>query len=122
GGELKMGDTPSVAWLLKGTPGDPSQPSWGGRFVRAWDRPYYRFNRMTTQTDRMQEFGILELALPLGTDAPKKPVARLEVTNQSLKGDFPGDGTVYFRFSPKAAGTYNFTIKINMPSRNSRII
>ena len=40
GGTIKMGDTPSVAWLLSGTPEDPSQPGWGGRFVRAWERPY----------------------------------------------------------------------------------
>jgi hypothetical protein len=28
--DLKMGDTPSVAWLLKGEPEDPSKPGWGG--------------------------------------------------------------------------------------------
>ena len=39
-GDIKMGDTPSVGWVLKGTPDDPSQPGWGGRFVRAWERPY----------------------------------------------------------------------------------
>lgn len=54
GGEIKMGDTPSVGWLLRGTPTDPSKPSWGGRFVRAWDRPYYQFDRLTTKEDRMQ--------------------------------------------------------------------
>lgn len=34
GGNVKMGDTPTVLYLLKGTPDDPTQPSWGGRFVR----------------------------------------------------------------------------------------
>jgi hypothetical protein len=46
-GDIKMGDTPSVGWMLKDTPGDPSQPGWGGRFVRAWKRPYSCFERMT---------------------------------------------------------------------------
>ena len=68
-GSIKMGDTPSVAWLLKGTPEDPTQPSWGGQFVRAWDRPYARFNRLTTTDDQMEVFGILELVLPLGDNA-----------------------------------------------------
>jgi len=36
-GRLKMGDTPSVAWLLKGDPEDPTQPSWGGKFVHVED-------------------------------------------------------------------------------------
>jgi hypothetical protein len=120
GGEIKMGDTPSVAWLLKGTPEDPSQPSWGGRFVRAWDRPYYQFDQLPTKADSMQEFGIMELALPLETDVPESSVAWLEVTNQSLGGYFPGDGTVRFRFSPKAAGPYEFEIKSNLSSLDGK--
>jgi hypothetical protein len=32
-GEIKMGDTPSVAFLLKGAPNNPAAPSWGGQFV-----------------------------------------------------------------------------------------
>jgi hypothetical protein len=32
-GRIKMGDTPSVAYLLRGDPGDPTGPHWGGRFV-----------------------------------------------------------------------------------------
>ena len=47
-------------------------------------------------------------------------VAWLEVTNQSLGGYFPGDGTVRFRFSPKAAGSYDFAIKSNLPSLDGR--
>jgi len=115
-GAIKMGDSPSVAWLLKGSPEDPSKLGWGGRFVRTWNRPYYHFKRFTTKEDSMQEFGILEFNLPLGPGVPTNPKARLEVTNQSLVGYFPGDGTVRFRFSPKAAVDYDFTIRSNVPS------
>jgi hypothetical protein len=59
GGTIKMGDTPSVCWLLTGTPEDPSQPGWGGRFVRAGERPYRLFDRLTTKDDHMETFGIL---------------------------------------------------------------
>ena len=38
-GEIKMGDTPSFAWLLRGSSDDPTKPSWGGSYVR---RPGYR--------------------------------------------------------------------------------
>lgn len=34
GGSIKMGDTPTMSFLLKGTPDDPTKPSWGGQFVR----------------------------------------------------------------------------------------
>jgi len=114
--QIKMGDTPSVGWLLRGTPEDPSQPGWGGRFVRAWERPYARFDRLTTKADRIEVFGILELALPLGDRAPDRPQAQIVVENQSLIGYAPGDGTMRFRFCPKAVKTYSFTIRGNVPS------
>lgn len=34
---IKMGDTPSVAYLLKGDPNDPTTPHWGGQFVQKPD-------------------------------------------------------------------------------------
>ncbi len=118
--DLKMGDTPSVGRLLKGTPGDPTQPGWGGRFVRAWKRPYLCFERMTRNDDRMEVFGILELALPMGKDFPERPEAALQVENQKLSGHAPGDGTMRFRFCPKAAKTYRFMIQSNVPALNGK--
>ncbi len=119
-GDIKMGDTPSVGWLLKGMPEDPSQPGWGGRFVRAWERPYARFDRLTTTSDRIEVFGILEMVLPLGDGAPAKPQAEIDVENQSLIGHTPGDGTIRFRFCPKAAKAYNFTIRSNVPALDGK--
>jgi len=113
-GTIKMGDTPSVGWLLRGTPEDPSQPSWGGHFVRAWERNYSLYDHLPTEADRMEEFGILELALPLGENAPQDAEAQLVVENQSIKGHVLDDGTMRFRFSPKAARVFHFTIKSNV--------
>ncbi len=39
GGRIKMGDTPSYAFLLRGNPDDPTKESWGGRFVKRKGRP-----------------------------------------------------------------------------------
>jgi hypothetical protein len=117
---LKMGDTPSVGWLLQGTPEDPSQPGWGGQFVRAWVRPTYGFDRLTTIDDRMEVFGILELALPLGDGLPEKPEAQLDVENQSLIGHAPGDGTMRFRFCPKGATAYRFAIRSNVAALDGK--
>ena len=118
--DIKMGDTPSVGWLLQGDPEDPSQPGWGGRFVRAWERPYSRFERMTTAKDRMQVFGILELVLAMGKDIPEQPEAVLPVENQRLPGHAPGDGTMRFRFCPKAAKPYRFAIRSNVPALHGK--
>lgn len=40
-GRIKMGDTPSVAFLLRGQPDDPTMESWGGCFVKRTDRPQW---------------------------------------------------------------------------------
>jgi hypothetical protein len=120
GGTIKMGDTPSVGWLLKGTPEDPSQPGWGGQFVRAWERPYIVFNRLTTKADRIEQFSIFELVLPVGTAAPARAEAVMQIENQSLAGDFDKKGTVRFRFSPKAVKTYSYRIRSNVPTLDGK--
>lgn len=116
GGTIKMGDTPSVGWLLFGHPGNPSQPGWGGRFVRAWERPHAVFHRLTNETDKIEQFCIFELVLPVGDKVPAKPEASMRIENQSLIGDFGLKGSVRFRFSPKAAKTYSYTIRSNVPT------
>ncbi|HUG10302.1 MAG TPA: FAD-dependent oxidoreductase [Opitutaceae bacterium] len=42
-GDIKMGDTPSVLYLLNGVADDPEASGWGGRFVRPFpnERPHY---------------------------------------------------------------------------------
>jgi hypothetical protein len=49
GGSIKMGDTPSYAFLLWGTPEDPTQESWGGRFVRKEGRSHWWIDRPEPQ-------------------------------------------------------------------------
>jgi hypothetical protein len=120
GGVIKMGDTPSVNWLLRGTPGEPAWPGWGGRFVRAWDRPFARFDRLTTAEDRIEIFGILELVLPLGPGAPAQPEGRMIVTNQSLVGHPDGQGNLRFRFCPRDPTVFSYEIRSNAPALDGR--
>jgi hypothetical protein len=88
--------------------------------VRAWARPFVTFERLTTAADRIEHFAILELVLPLGDGAPPQPEASLVVENQSLVGDVDGARRVHFRFSPKEAKTYSYTIRGNVPSLDGR--
>ncbi|MFP4088827.1 MAG: DUF1593 domain-containing protein [Cyclobacteriaceae bacterium] len=39
--DIKMGDTPSVFYLLSGNPEDPTDESWGGTFIKDSQRPNY---------------------------------------------------------------------------------
>jgi lysophospholipase L1-like esterase len=113
---LKMGDSPSVGWLLHGRPHDPTFPGWGGQFVRAWERVHRVFDRLTTEADTIEQFGVFELVLPLGVDAPALPAARMVIENQQLVGFADGQGAIRFRFSPKEAKVYPYTIQGNLPA------
>ena len=63
-GTIKMGDSPSVGWLLHGTPDDPTQPGWGGQFVRLQEGRKTVFKRLTSEADQAGAFGVVEFALP----------------------------------------------------------
>ena len=117
-GTIKMGDSPSVGWLLHGTSSDPMQAGWGGQFVRPWSRSPVVAHRLTSGEDSLEQFGIFELVLPVKTTGTGKPEASMIVENQSLSGFFDREGNVHFRFSPKDAKTYNYSIGSNVPELN----
>lgn len=117
---LKMGDSPSVGWLLHGQPEDPTKPGWGGQFVRAWERAHKVFDRLTTEADAIEQFGVFELVLPLGEGAPAEPAAKMVIGNQQLIGHVDGRGAIRFRFSPKEAKPYRYTIRGNLPALDGK--
>lgn len=70
-GVMKMGDSPSVGYLLSGKPDDPRVGGWGGKFVPIWDGRKTVFARLTTEADTAEAFGVVEfeLAVPVGMTA-----------------------------------------------------
>src|SRR5688572_9800941 len=99
-----MGDTPAVAYLLRGTPDDPTQPGWGGKFVRIWDGRKSTFDRLTTAADRVEALGTVEILLS------ESASNRMLVDNRiNLVGETIG-GRVRFRFSPRDAKVWNYVV------------
>jgi hypothetical protein len=117
GGRIKMGDTPSVAYLLRGTPEDPTQPSWGGRYVRAWPRQRLVVrDRPARASDEVEQFGIIELASAVPNSAGQV-AATLVVDDQ----EFPAwvdaaTGTLRLRFMPKDAKRWSYRIRSTLPT------
>lgn len=108
GGALKMGDTPTVGWLLHGNPEDPSQPGWGGRFVRVWDGRKVTFDRMTTEADKIEGCGEAEFALPLPRGMTRDHTAKL-MLDYRVPCAVENDGHVLrFRLSPKSAKVWSY--------------
>ncbi len=115
GGKIKMGDTPSVAWLLRGTPDDPSQLSWGGTFVRIWDGRRTVFNRLTTEADQVEVFGVVEFALSVPKGLSHLNTVRVVFDNRisavcSIEGE-----VLRFRFSPRDAKVWPYVIHSENP-------
>lgn len=115
--DLKMGDTPSVARLLRGVSGDPSRPSWGGRFVRIWKDRKTIFDRHTTASDKCEAFGVVEFVLPKSEGFTDEHSARMIFS----KGRPPSQGAdegkaLRFRFSPRDAKVWSYIIESDVPA------
>lgn len=120
-GTIKMGDTPSVAWLLHGSPSDPIQPGWGGQFVRLWEERRTVFNHLTTTAaDKAEAFGVVEYALP----APEGFTAQHHAT-MIFDKRIPAVGTLddqvlRFRFSPRDAKVWPFVMESDFAPLNGQ--
>ncbi len=115
GGTIKMGDSPSVGWVLSGPTDDPTRDSWGGRFVRAWDRPHAIFTRLTTAADRIEQFGVMEWRLPVEVRAGAAPTAIMVYENQRLPGHWDG-AAMRFRCCPREIKVNTFRIESDLPT------
>jgi hypothetical protein len=113
--QVKMGDTPSLAYVLGARPGQPGSGGWGGHFVRAWARPRVTFTTPPTVADTVQTFAIVELVYRPAGLAPSQPQASLVVDKQQFPGHPGDDGAWHFLFSPKEAKAWNYRIDSNHP-------
>lgn len=115
-GTIKMGDSPSVGYLLHNQSDDPSRPGWGGRFVRIWDGRKTIFNRLTTERDSVEAFGVVEFALPVPAGMTPEHSARMIVDGR-IPAAATRDGQVLrFRFSPRDAKVWPYVIRSTFPA------
>lgn len=112
---IKMGDTPSLAYVLGGTPENPASDSWGGRFVRAWDRPRVTFDRPTTAADVVETYSVIEFLYRPSGVATGAVTAALVVDKQEFPGFVDPQGVWHFLHSPKDSKTWNYTLRSNHP-------
>jgi hypothetical protein len=117
---LKMGDTPSLTHLLGATPENPAAQSWGGSFVRAWERPRYTFTRPPAESDTVETYSIVELIYRPSGAAPHQARARLVVDNQEFGGFAGTSGAWHFLFSPKQPKKWSYRIASDHPGLNGQ--
>jgi hypothetical protein len=115
-GTMKMGDSPSVTYVLGQTRDDPSKAGWGGQFVRVWDDRRTTFTRHTTPADTAEVFGIVEFALPLPAGVPQNHSTRMLVDNRVPVVGVSDGRVLRFRFSPRDAKVWSYVLRSDVPA------
>lgn len=119
-GEIKMGDTPSLLYVMNGNPENPMGESWGGSFEKIDHSPRIIYDDVTSLVDTVAFCSILEFHLkgPEANIDPDSVCFWMEVlfgrSTQTWPGYYLGDGNYVIRYIPKKAETltYCFTSEI----------
>ncbi len=120
-GTIKMGDSPSVGYLLRGTPEDPSRPGWGGRFARVWDGRKTIFDRLTTEADEAEVFGVVEFTLPAPAGMTRRHSARMVFDGRIPAAGTNEGGILRFRFSPRDRKVWRYVIESDFAGLAGRL-
>lgn len=112
GGLVKMGDTPSLLYMMNGDPDDPMGESWGGSFEPMTFSPHTIFYRNTTEQDTIAIYSILELRFkaPACGAEVGEPCLTLTTDKQQWRGVYLGNGEYVVRYCPKKPGLHEYTI------------
>jgi len=128
GGVVKMGDTPSLLYLmgnsdenvaarkgLKFSPDEPQSDHWGGRFEPMTLSPRYVVTGALTVGDTVPTYAVMEWRLrgPLQDDRrfPRDSVCfTLHIDRQTWDGRYNGDGIYVVRYAPKAPAVLRYAI------------
>lgn len=114
GGSIKMGDTPSLLYMMDGDPNDPSRDSWGGSFEKIRKSPRVIYNKPTSILDTVAFCTILEFRFK----GPKLEIPKyikcfeMEIpygnSSQIWPGYYNGNGEYVIRYIPKKAEVLNY--------------
>ena len=111
-GNIKMGDTPSLLYVMQGDPNDPTTESWGGAFEPQHHSPRMVFHRPTTEADTVACYSIIEWRFQ-GPEIDREvgaPVMTATIDRQPWEGYYLGDGVYMLRYCPKQPASLDYVI------------
>ncbi len=114
----KMGDTPSLLYMMDGDPNDPTKESWGGSFVKMAYNPFIIFNRPATAHDTIPIYSIVEFRMrgPVIESIPRDSICfTLDIGKQQWGGFYLGGGIYAVRHSTYYTRTLDYTITSDIP-------
>ncbi|MDR6337418.1 hypothetical protein HNQ91_000440 [Filimonas zeae] len=121
GGTVKMGDTPSLLYMMDGDPANPLKESWGGSFVQFKRSPRRVFYDGTSIADTVAAYTVVELhfkgpvvALPEDSACFTMAV-QAKIGEQKWPGYYAGNGDYVVRYAPKQAETVTYQVSAAIP-------
>lgn len=114
-GIVKMGDTPSLLYLMGPDGADVDNPEaehWGGQFEAMRQSPKYIISGPLCKADTVPVYSLMEWQLdgPV-IDIPADSVAfTMRVDKQNWAGYYIGGGKYMVRYAPKAPATLTYII------------
>lgn len=116
-GIAKMGDTPSLLYLMNGDAEKPDSPHWGGCFELMQKTPKFIIRGALCEKDTIPAYSVMEWCLK-GPDLgiPSDSVCfTLNVDKQHWNGYHTGNGIYVVRYAAKAPAKLTYTITSPLP-------
>lgn len=116
-GRIKMGDTPSLAYLMNGDPNDPEGESWGGSFIPIDRSSKYVFEGNTTKADTIATYGVIEWIF----EGPEQNIPEdsacfhIKIQGQTWPGYYLGNKKYGVRYSSKKPEIGNYETSSTIP-------
>ena len=113
-GLVKMGDTPSLLYMMNGDPSDPTGDSWGGSFEKINESPYTLFERNTTVKDTIAVYSVVEYQYDgpvLDESCIGNKYFTFRTDRQDWDGVYVGNGKYAVRYSPKQPDILTYITK-----------
>lgn len=116
----KMGDTPTLLYMMHGDPNIPEGESWGGSFEKIDRCSRTVYHRATTLQDTVNVYSLVEFHfkgakqhLKVGT-----PCFQMKIDKQLWEGYYMGKGNYLCIYSPKEMNTLTYETISDIPSMN----
>ncbi len=122
GGNIKMGDTPSLVYVMHGDPYNPMGESWGGSFTPITHSSRTIFEHGSTIADTVTTYGVMEWKF----NGPERNIPKdsvcytMEISGQIWPGYYLGNGTYGNRYSSKKPETASYVTASRILELNGR--
>ncbi|WP_128545262.1 nucleoside hydrolase-like domain-containing protein [Larkinella soli] len=120
-GSIKMGDTPSLLYVMHGNPNDPARESWGGSFEPFRHSPRRVYHRTTTTADTVPVYSVVEFHFngPEVDLPPDSACFTMAVQSRAGEQTWPGyslgKGRYVIRYAPKQTEVLTYRIRSEIP-------